>query len=84
MGKSYGWLIRLTSQSKPDVVIVGRLAPGNEQFLDYYFFKPRNGRGKTQETIRPDKVTSFEKYRYDDLSFLPKLIRMSKRKRIQR
>jgi DNA invertase Pin-like site-specific DNA recombinase len=78
LGRSYGWLIRLNSPSNPDVMIIGRLAPGNREFLDYFFLKPRNVPGLTQLTIPAGSESILEKYRYDDLSFLTKVIRLSR------
>lgn len=80
LGDSYGWLLRLDSPTTPDVMVIARLAPGNCDFLDYFLLKSRNTRGLKQLTIRNGNESIFEKYRYDDLSFLRTIIRLSKAK----
>jgi len=81
LGDSHGWLLRLNSLGEPDITIIGRLAPGNSEFQDYFLLKPKNMRGLTQVTLRPGKDSIFDKYRYDDFSFLKNVIRLSKAKR---
>jgi hypothetical protein len=79
LGNSYGWVLRLNSLGNPDVTVIGRLAPGNCVFMDYFLLRPRNMRGLTQLTLRPEGGCSgFEKHRYDDLSFARNVVRWSK------
>src|SRR5262249_21204248 len=80
LGNSYGWLLRLNSLWEPDVTVIGRLAPGNSDFMDYFLLSPRNMRGLTQLTLRPEGNSGFEKHRYPDLSFLRNVVRWSKAK----
>ena len=65
----------------PDVTVLGRLASGKYDFMDYFLLKPRHIRGLTQLTLHPEQESIFEKYRYGDLSFLKNVIRWSKAKR---
>jgi DNA invertase Pin-like site-specific DNA recombinase len=78
LGESHGWLLRLGSAWKPDVTVIGRLAVGNSDFMDYFLLRPRNMRGLTQVTLRSDESSAFEECRYDDLSFLTNVVRWSK------
>jgi DNA invertase Pin-like site-specific DNA recombinase len=82
LGDSHGWLLRLSSLGSPDVTVIGRLAPGNGDFMDYFSLKPRNIGGLTQLTLRPGTESVFEKYRYDDLLFLRNVVRLSKAKKL--
>ena len=84
LGDSHGWLLRLRSLRTPDVTVIGRLSPDNRDFLDYLLLKPKNTRGLTQVTLSPGKDLIFEKYRYDDLSFLKSVVRWSKTQRARR
>ena len=81
LGDAHGWLLRLSSLGKPDLTIIGRLAPGNSDFLDYFLLKPQDMHGLNQVTLRPGKDSEFDKYRYDDLSFLRKVIRLATARR---
>jgi hypothetical protein len=81
LSDSHGWLLRLSSLGKPDLTIIGRLAPGNSDFLDYFLLKPQDVSGLNQVTLRPGKASAFDKFRYDNLSFLRKVIRLAMARR---
>jgi len=74
-GQSYGWLLRTHSATNPDITVVARLDPGNEQFKDF-FCVPQLAIGQLgQEVLRPGSESQFEKYRHEDFSFLGTLVR---------
>ena len=73
LGASHGWLLRLHSPTKPDLIVIARLQPGNDEFLDYFCFPARTVEGLKQLTIRAGRKSVFEKHRFDDLAFLEKL-----------
>jgi hypothetical protein len=81
LGSSYGWVLRLSSLGNPDVTVIGRLAPDNCDFMDYFLLKPHNIRGLKQLTLHPKGESAFEKYRYGDLSFLRNVVRWTRAKK---
>jgi DNA invertase Pin-like site-specific DNA recombinase len=68
------WKLRLNSRLKPDITVVGRMAPGNECILDYYFV-PGTDKWESCLTIEPDNGFVVDAYRFTDLSILKNLAR---------
>ncbi len=78
LGSSHGWLLRLHSRARQDMLVIARLAPGNETFQDYFCIPQRALGSLKQITARPYKASEFDRYRHDDLGFLKKLARKSR------
>lgn len=63
------WKIRLDTSLLPDVSVVVRLAPGNEQILDY-FLLPRLDICRPHISLADRNPIEFESYRFDSLDYL--------------
>ena len=63
------WKIRLDTSLLPDVSVVVRLAPGNEQILDY-FLLPRLDICRPHISLADRNPIEFESYRFESLDYL--------------
>ena len=70
----YRWLLRLVPSLNPDITVAVRLAPGNEDVLDYYLF-PRIDVLAERLCLGPQNGFVIDVYRFDDLSFFLDLAR---------
>lgn len=68
------WKLRLNSRLRPDITVVGRMAPGNELILDYYLV-PKTDKWETCLTLEPENGFVVDTYRFNDLSILMSLAR---------
>ena len=75
----YRWLIRLENALDPDVTIGARLAPGNEDILDYYLF-PKIETLVSQVRLAGDNGVLLDAYRFENLDFF---FSMARRRRIE-
>jgi DNA invertase Pin-like site-specific DNA recombinase len=73
----YRWLLRLDGKSKADITLVARLAPTNDQVLDY-FALPATDRLPRYIRVGSEDDMVAGIYRFDDLSFLKSLVRRVK------
>jgi DNA invertase Pin-like site-specific DNA recombinase len=64
----FRWLLRLEPSLAPDITVAVRLAPGNEDVLDYYLF-PRIDVLAERVRLAPQNGFVIDVYRFDDLSF---------------
>src|SRR5262249_300237 len=81
LGQSYEWRLRLYSPTDPDITLIARLAPGNEDYLDYFSIPRRAIRGLNLITLRPGGESIFGLYRFQDLAFLKRLGRRRRKSR---
>ena len=70
------WAFRLSSTMTTDITVVARMAPGNDRVQDY-FVLPGVGQWPSQITVEPEDDLILGIYRFDDLSFLRRLVRRS-------
>ena len=75
----YRWLIRLENALDPDVTIGARLAPGNEDILDYYLF-PKIETLAAQLRLAGENGVLLDAYRFENLDFF---FSMARRRRIE-
>jgi DNA invertase Pin-like site-specific DNA recombinase len=68
------WLFRLERSLSPDVTIAARLAPGNENVLDYYLF-PCLDEFEDRIRLAPKNGLLLDVYRYDNLDLIFRLTR---------
>ena len=68
------WAFRLSSTMSSDIVLVARMAPGNDRVEDYYVIPQTEG-WKGQITVGPDYDIVPGVYRFDDISLLTSLAR---------
>ncbi|MGC1782076.1 MAG: recombinase family protein [Acidobacteriaceae bacterium] len=68
------WLLRLDRSLNPDITIAARLAPGNQEILDYYLLP---GLDELESRIRlaPKNGLLLDVYRYENLDFFFRLTR---------
>jgi DNA invertase Pin-like site-specific DNA recombinase len=71
---SHRWQIRLERSFNPDITIAARLAPGNQQILDYYLFP---GLDEFEDRLRlaPRNGLFLDVHRYDNLDLFFRLTR---------
>lgn len=63
------WKVRFDTGLAPDITVAVRLAPGNEQPLDYYLL-PRLDFGQTRLSLAEQNAIELESYRFDTLEYL--------------
>jgi hypothetical protein len=68
------WKLRLNSRMRPDITVIGRMAPGNEVILDYYLVGGTE-KLETTLTVEPENGFAIDVYRFNDLSVLKNLAR---------
>src|SRR5271157_5359537 len=73
------WLIRLENALDPDMTIGARLAPGNEDILDYYLF-PKIETLAAQLRLAGENGVLLDAYRFENLDFF---FSMARRRRIE-
>jgi DNA invertase Pin-like site-specific DNA recombinase len=71
---NHRWRIRLERSFNPDITIAARLAPGNQQVLDYYLFP---GLDEFEDRLRlgPRNGLFLDVHRYDNLDLFFQLTR---------
>ncbi len=71
---NHRWQIRFERSFNPDITIAARLAPGNQQVLDYYIFP---GLGEFEDRLRlaPRNGLLLDVHRYDNLNLFFELTR---------
>jgi DNA invertase Pin-like site-specific DNA recombinase len=77
-GESQAWIFRLRSGRSPDQTVVGRLAPGNRNFLDYFCIARADIGGSTQFTVRVETGCPAGWHRFTSLPALLDELRRSK------
>lgn len=75
-GRSLRWLIRFDTRVHTDVIIAARLAPGNQEILDYYLF-PGIEILWNRLRLAPDNGVALDLYRFDNLNFFMNLARLT-------
>jgi hypothetical protein len=73
------WLIRLENSLDPDMTIGSRLAPGNEDILDYYLF-PKIEVLAARVRLAGENGILLDAYRFENLDFF---FSMARRTRIE-
>lgn len=73
-GHSYRWQFRFDASLLPDITIAARLAPGNEDILDYYLF-PRIDVLWSKLRLSRDNGVALDLYRFENLRFFESLAR---------
>lgn len=73
------WLIRLENSLDPDMTIGARLAPGNEDILDYYLF-PKIEVLAARVRLAGENGILLDAYRFENLDFF---FSMARRTRIE-
>jgi hypothetical protein len=68
------WLIRLENTLDPDITIAARLAPTNENILDYYIF-PKIETLTAQLRLAGENGIRLDSYRFDNLDFFLSMAR---------
>jgi DNA invertase Pin-like site-specific DNA recombinase len=68
------WLLRLERSSNSDITIAARLAPGNQEVLDYYLL-PRLDEFEKRIKLAPKNGLLLDVYRYDNLDLFLSLTR---------
>jgi DNA invertase Pin-like site-specific DNA recombinase len=68
------WHLRFDESLSPDVVIVARLQPWNEEILDYYLL-PRLDVLTERLSLRPENGLILDVYRFSNLSFFMEMAR---------
>ena len=71
------WLIRLENTLGPDITIVARLMPNNEDILDYYVF-PKIETLTAQLRLAGENGIRLDSYRFESLDFLLSMARRAK------
>ena len=66
------WILRFDAGLLPDITIAARLAPGNEQILDYYLF-PAMDVIWNRLRIAADNGVVLDTYRFNNLNFFLEL-----------
>jgi DNA invertase Pin-like site-specific DNA recombinase len=74
---NYRWLLRLERSLNTDVTIAVRLAPGNQEVLDYYLL-PRLDEFENRVRLSPKNGLLLDVYRYDNLDLFLHLTRQIK------
>lgn len=62
------WKVRLDTSLNPDISVVVRLSPGNEEALDYYLL-PRLDFGSSGIRLAEQNAMELESYRFDTLDY---------------
>jgi hypothetical protein len=62
------WHLRFDESLSPDVIVVARLQPGNEEILDYYLL-PRLDVLTERISLRPQNGLILDVYRFNNLNF---------------
>ncbi|MGV3725073.1 recombinase family protein [Hydrogenophaga sp.] len=62
------WKVRLDTSLNPDISVVVRLSPGNEDALDYYLL-PRLDFGTSKIRLAEHNAMELESYRFDTLDY---------------
>ena len=62
------WKVRLDTSLNPDISVVVRLGPGNEEALDYYLL-PRLDFGTSGLRLADQNAMELESYRFDTLDY---------------
>lgn len=70
----YRWAFRMSTTMTTDITVVARMVPGNNSVLDY-FVLPTTGQWPSHLTVAPEDDLFLGIYRFDDLSFLKRLVR---------
>lgn len=70
------WLVRLETSLLPDITIVARLAPGNQDISDFYLF-PNIDQLNGRLLLAADNPYSLDVYRFENLTFFLDLARRS-------
>ena len=65
---SQRWIVRFDAALQPDITIAARLAPGNEDVLDYYLLPSIADLGQSLRFCSHNPL-SLEVFRFEDLSF---------------
>jgi hypothetical protein len=65
---NHRWHLRFDESLSPDIVLVARLQPGNEEILDYYLL-PRLDVLTERLSLRPDNGLIMDVYRFNNLNF---------------
>jgi DNA invertase Pin-like site-specific DNA recombinase len=73
------WQLRFDESLHPDVVIAGRLQPGNDEILDYYLL-PRLDVLTERLIFRPENGLVLDVYRFNNLNFF---MEMAQRARVE-
>jgi hypothetical protein len=73
-GGSHRWQIRLERSFNPDITIAARLAPGNQQVLDYYLL-PHLDQFEDRLRLAPRNGLFLDVHRYDNLDLFFQLTR---------
>jgi hypothetical protein len=68
------WVFRLDSKMKTDLTVMARMDSANHHAQDYYVF-PRAERTQGTIAVSPEDHLRAGLYRFDDLSFLKRLVR---------
>lgn len=68
------WLLRLERSRNTDITIAARLAPGNQEVLDYYLL-PRLDEFEKRVKLAPKNGLLLDIYRYDNLDLFLTLTR---------
>jgi hypothetical protein len=76
-GVGYRWHIRLGSTMTTDITVVARMNPSNDGVQDYFVF-PQAADWPFQITVEEENDLVLGVYRFDDLSFLKRLVRRVK------
>ncbi len=76
-GSSYRWHLRFDAGLRPDVTIAARMAPGNNDILDFYLF-PALESLTTAIRLAPENPISLDVYRFPDLTSFTRLARRVK------
>lgn len=71
---NHRWQIRLERPYNPDITIAARLAPGNQQVLDYYLF-PRLDEFEERLRLAPRNGLFLDVHRFDTLELFFQLTR---------
>jgi hypothetical protein len=74
---NHRWLLRLERSHNADVTIAVRLAPGNQEVLDYYLL-PRLNEFENRVRLAPKNGLLLDVYRYDNLDLFLHLTRQIK------
>ena len=70
----YRWLVRLENSLDPDITLVARLSPGNEDIFDYYLF-PRIETVSANLRLAGDNGILLDTYRFENLNFFLSIAR---------
>jgi|SRR5579859_668887 len=71
------WMVRFDAALEPDITIAARLAPENDNVLDYYLL-PALAQFGAHIRLREENPLPLEVYRFDDLDFFSQVARRTR------